>query len=263
MPLSDVAKDARKLAAGWRWRLGWLVGTPIPAEYEEELATTIRRVRRHTMTTAPRIAALCDAVEYLVRAGIPGAIVECGVWRGGSMMAAAHTLQRLDTADRDIYLFDTFSGMPRPGAEDRNSPYDGYPIRRRWQQTASGNGNRWNRVSADAVRERIESTGYPPERVHIVAGMVEETVPEQAPGEIALLRLDTDWYASTKHELRHLYPRLRDGGVLIIDDYGHYEGARQAVDEYLGETGETLLLGRIDYTGRLAIKQSGSAGSTA
>ncbi len=88
-----------------------------------------------------------------------------------------------------------------------------------------------------------------------VVGMVEETIPAEAPERIALLRLDTDWYASTKHELETLYPRLVNGGVLIVDDYGHYEGARQAVDEYFAETGERVLLNRIDYTGRVAVKQ--------
>lgn len=100
----------------------------------------------------------------------------------------------------------------------------------------------------------MESTGYPPERIHLVPGRVEDTVPAQAPERIALLRLDTDWYASTKHELDHLYPRLSDGGVLIVDDYGHFEGARRAVDDYLAEQAEPLLLNRIDYTGRIAVK---------
>jgi O-methyltransferase len=84
---------------------------------------------------------------------------------------------------------------------------------------------------------------------------VERTLPDRAPAEIALLRLDTDWYESTRHELVHLYPRLSAGGVLIVDDYGHWAGAKRAVDEYLGEQAEPLLLHRIDYTGRIAIKQ--------
>jgi O-methyltransferase len=85
--------------------------------------------------------------------------------------------------------------------------------------------------------------------------MVEDTLPDQAPERIALLRLDTDWYASTKHELEQLYPRLAEGGVLIVDDYGHYEGARRAVDEYFRAAGEPVLLNRIDFSGRLVIKQ--------
>jgi hypothetical protein len=250
---SGLSRDARKLAAGWRWRLGYLLGTPVPSHYDAELARTIRAVRRDTLTTAPRIAALCDSVEYLVGAGIQGALVECGVWRGGSMMAAALTLQRLGHTDRDLYLFDTYTGMPEPGGEDVASPYDGYSPHKRWRRQARL-GRQWAGVPVERVRKRLDATGYPPERVHLVPGMVEDTLPGRAPDEIALLRLDTDWYASTRHELEQLYPRLAEGGVLIIDDYGHYEGARRAVDEYFEATGEPVLLNRIDFSGRLAVK---------
>jgi hypothetical protein len=100
----------------------------------------------------------------------------------------------------------------------------------------------------------VLGVGYPEERIHFVPGRVEETLPQNAPKDIALLRLDTDWYASTKHELQHLYPRLVPGGVLIVDDYGYWQGARQAVDEYLSENGLALLLNRIDHTARIAVK---------
>jgi O-methyltransferase len=236
--------------AGWRWRLGFLLGTPVPPEYDDELRATIKRVRRHTMTTAPRIAALCDGVEHVVAQDVEGALVECGVWRGGSVMAMALTLLRLGAADRDLYLFDTFSGMPGPGDRDESSPYDGYSIHRRWKRA----GANWNRVSADTVRSAVESTGYPPERIRLVPGRVEETLPRQAPERVALLRMDTDWHASTRHQLEHLYPRLSLGGVLIVDDYGHYAGARQAVEEYFAEHGARPMLTRIDYTGRIAVK---------
>jgi O-methyltransferase len=249
-------RELRKLWTGWRWRVEFLIGTPIPANYGDELASTIKRVRRDTMTTSPRIAALVDSLEYVARNDVEGDIVECGVWRGGSMMAAAITLLRLGIRDRDIWLFDTFGGMPKPGKEDVSSWYDGYDLHRRWRRKSRGGRSSWNLVSPEAVRDRVESTGYPPERIHLVKGMVEDTIPAQAPESIALLRLDTDWYESTQHELEHLYPRLSEGGVLIIDDYGHYEGARRAVDEYLERTGERLLLSRIDYTGRLAVKQA-------
>jgi hypothetical protein len=83
---------------------------------------------------------------------------------------------------------------------------------------------------------------------------VERTVPAAAPPALALLRLDTDWYESTRHELEHLYPRLSAGGVLIIDDYGHWKGSRRATDEFIAATPDFGLLSRIDGTGRLAIK---------
>lgn len=252
-PLTSFSQDLRKLASGWRWRLSYLVGTPIPAHYHDELKRTIKRVRRHTLTSAQRVAALCDSVEYLVRNEIEGDIAECGVWKGGSMMAAALTLIRLGDTSRDLYLYDTYTGMTEPTEADAPSPYDGYSPQKRWQRIAS-KGGEWAGVPAGEVQAAVESTGYPRERIHCVAGMVEDTLPSQAPERIGLLRLDTDWYESTKHELRELYPRLVDGGVLIVDDYGHYEGARRAVDEYFAETGQPVLLNRIDYTGRVAVK---------
>jgi O-methyltransferase len=250
---TSLATRARRLAAGWRWRLNYLLGTRVPHHFEPGLAAIVRRVRRDTLTSAERIAAVCDATAYVVRAGIEGAFAECGVWRGGSMMAVALTLIEHGETGRDLYLYDTFTGMTEPTAEDRSSPYDGYSPHRRWRRQRAL-GREWAGVPASVVRERLASTGYPSERVHLVEGRVEDTLPAAAPERLALLRLDTDWYASTKHELDCLYPRLEPGGVLVVDDYGHYEGARRAVDEYLAETGERLLLSRIDYTGRIAVK---------
>jgi len=90
--------------------------------------------------------------------------------------------------------------------------------------------------------------------MRFIVGKVEDTIPGEAPGKIAILRLDTDWYESTKHELINLYPKLSTGGVLIIDDYGHWEGARKAVDEYIHDQRLRILLNRIDYTGRIAVR---------
>jgi O-methyltransferase len=251
-------RASRQLAVGWLSRLGYFLPPLLSPDYGPELERTIRRVRRHTMTSPRRIAALCDSVEYTVRANVPGAIVECGVWKGGSMMAAALTLLGLDRADRDLYLFDTFAGMPPPTDEDQFSAYDGYSPGKHWRRRQRAEGhNRWHHVPMEEVRAAVLSTGYPAERVHLVEGRVEDTLPDAAPDEIAVLRLDTDWYASTKHEMEHLYPRLSPGGVLILDDYGHYEGARRAVDEYFGTRGERLLLNRIDYTGRVGVKGAG------
>jgi O-methyltransferase len=256
--MNGSVRAARQLAVGWLARLSYFVPPPLSPDYEPELERTIRSVRRHTMTTPRRIAALCDSVEYAVRNGVPGAVVECGVWKGGSMMAAALTLLRLDAGDRDLYLFDTFQGMPPPTDRDVRSAYDGYSPMRRWRRRQRPGGtSTWHRVAAANVRAALLSTGYPAARTHLVKGRVEDTLPAAAPDQIAVLRLDTDWYASTKHELEQLYPRLSRGGVLIVDDYGHYEGARRAVDEYLAAAGERLLLNRIDYTCRIGVKGAG------
>ena len=139
--------------------------------------------------------------------------------------------------------------MTEPTAEDEDSAYDGYSLRAMWERRTN-----WIGVPVEDVRAALDSTGYPTERVHLVEGPVEETLPARAPAQIALLRLDTDWYASTRHELEQLYPRLAPGGMLVLDDYGHYAGARRAVDEYLQSMNEPLFLHRLDYTGRIAVK---------
>jgi len=115
----------------------------------------------------------------------------------------------------------------------------------------------WAMAPLDRVRRNVLATGYPAERVHFIQGKVEDTLPANAPDRIALLRLDTDWYESTHHELTHLYPRLSPGGVLIIDDYGHWQGSRLAVDEFFAARAYTPLLGRMDYTGRMMVKPGG------
>jgi len=98
----------------------------------------------------------------------------------------------------------------------------------------------------------MASTGYNMNRVHLHRGLVEETIPRFAPDRISILRLDTDWYESTKHDLVHLWPRLSPGGILIIDDYGHFAGARDAVDEFFAS--QPIFLFRVDYTVRMAVK---------
>jgi len=226
-------------------------GPAFPVDFEEADRDLYRRVGPYTMTTPPRIYALARATEYVAARGLPGAIVECGVWRGGSMMAVALTLARLGVTDRELYLFDTFSGMTPPTDED---------VRRTGERAAdlldteARDADVWAIASLDEVREAVLSVGYPAERIHFVEGPVEETLPAHAPEQIALLRLDTDWYTSTKHELVHLYPRLERGGILLLDDYGYWQGARQAVDEYVAENDVQLLLNRIDHTARIAVK---------
>ena len=213
----------------------------------------INQVRPYTMTSPERIAALCDAVEYVARCGISGAFVECGVWRGGSCMAAALTLLRLGKADVDLYLFDTFAGMPAPTEADQVI-LTGEPAAAVLARSDRRTSNEWAYAPLDEVRRNLAATRYPPDKLHLVPGKVEDTLPGLAPERISLLRLDTDWYESTRHELVQLFPRLSVGGVLIIDDYGHWTGARRAVDEYIAEHNLRILLNRIDYTGRIAIK---------
>jgi hypothetical protein len=213
-------------------------------------AEIVARVAPFTMTSIERRLALLDAIDYLGKHRIDGAVVECGVWLGGSMMAAALALQERGDV-RDLYLFDTFDGMTPPGEFDRE--FSGRHATELLDADPTRTSDYWAVAPIERVRENMYSTGYPPERITLVKGPVEETIPDHAPERIALLRLDTDWYESTRHELRHLVPRIVSGGVLIVDDYGHYEGARKAVDEYLDANGARILLNRIDYTGRIAV----------
>ena len=225
----------------------------MPEEIEPSIAETIRVVAPYTMTSARRLAALCEATAYVARNQIPGGIVECGVWRGGSMMAVARTLIAQRDMTRDLYLFDTFEGMPPPSDNDRS--LDGRSARQVLEaETKADPRSVWCVAPLEGVQRAIASVGYDSSLTHFVKGRVEDTIPAQAPQRIALLRLDTDWYESTRHELEHLFPRLSVGGVLIIDDYGHWHGARQAVDEYVQKHRLPLLLHAIDYSARQAVK---------
>jgi hypothetical protein len=166
------------------------------------------------------------------------------------MQAVALALRERGITDRDLYLFDTFTGMTDPTDEDRAA--DGTPAAQLLAQSTR-DAKIWAVASLEDVQEGMAETGYPAERLHYCVGKVEDTLPGQAPERIALLRLDTDWYESTRHELEQLYSRVSPGGVLIFDDYSTWQGARKAVDEFIARTGEPLLLVPI-AAGRIAVK---------
>jgi hypothetical protein len=141
--------------------------------------------------------------------------------------------------------------MPFPGEEDVD--LFGRPAADFYDEASAAEAFRY--LTLDEVRAVLAGSGYPVERLHFVPGLVEDTIPAEAPSAIALCRLDTDWYRSTRHEMEHLYPRLSPGGVLLVDDYGHFMGAKKAVDEYFAEHDPSVLLQRIDFTGRLVLKR--------
>jgi hypothetical protein len=229
----------------------WLRVRKIPPDIQgdrrfEEL---YEACRNYTMTSPERMYALYSAVRYITSSGVPGAIVECGVWRGGSCMLCALTLMK-EGELREIYLYDTFEGMTSPGPEDVR--YDGMPASSGWLEL--GGRIDWCRVSIEEVQANLRRTGYPADRLHFVKGRVEDTLRCIAPDRIALLRLDTDWYESTFVELEVLFPRLSPFGILILDDYGHWRGSKQAVDEYFQRNQVRMLLHRIDYAARIGVK---------
>jgi hypothetical protein len=223
-------------------------------DMSQDIVETIHAVRPYTMTTVARIEAVCSATEYILKYDIPGAFVESGVWMGGSSMAAASTLVKHGVTDREMYLFDTFEGIPAPGEHD--GLVGDWRSLEEWWQTENSKPDSAPFLDApvEKVRSNMALTGYDLDRVHLVPGLVQETLPVSAPKQIAFLRLDTDYYESTKVEMELLFPRLAVGGVLIIDDYGFTTGARKAVDEYLADYPQPVFLHRIDSSGRLVIK---------
>lgn len=213
-------------------------------------AEIIKSVRAYTMTSPERLYALIDAISYIVKNNVEGAIVECGVWRGGGMMAVMKTLLSLGIEDREVYLYDTFEeGMTSPDP-DKDISWAGDEagnVVRRWETS-----NEYPTLGE--VKDNVYSTGYPPDNIYFIKGDVMHTLLNKTPKSISLLRLDTDWCQTTKFELEKLYPQLSQNGILIIDDYGHWKGARQAVDEYFAENNVRMFLSRVDYTCRLGVK---------
>jgi len=206
--------------------------------------------KAYTMTSPNSMYALFEAVKYVHEAQIPGDIVECGVWKGGSAMIAAKTLSSLGSTSRKLYLYDTFEGMPEPGDEDVKIR-TGIAGKETWKEKQETGG--WARAGLVEVQKNMSTTAYPQENIVFVEGMVEDTIPDTIPEQISILRLDTDWFASTYHELTHLFPRLSSGGVLIIDDYGSWAGSKKATDQYFKENNIHMLLQRVD-TGRVGVK---------
>ena len=210
-----------------------------------------------TMTSFARGLALFRAVRYIVQAKIEGDIVECGVWRGGSSMIAMATLLYLNAAHRRIVMLDTFEGMTEPGKRDVD--FTGADARGLLDVQKGQADGVLCYASLEEVQRNVESVGYPTDLIHYIVGDIRRTALKLSDRrDIALLRLDTDFYDGTKVELETFYPRLRDNGVLIVDDYGHWQGAREAVDQYfdtLRQNGvHAPMLTVIDYTGRLAVK---------
>lgn len=222
----------------------------------DQQRSVIEAVTQYTMTSPERILALCEAVDYICKSEIDGDIVECGVWKGGSMAAVARTLQSISANERTLWMYDTYEGMSEPTANDvdLHGQLAQSLLVQEGEDNAEAADSIWCRCSLENVKNTLRDTGYPESHMRYVKGKVEDTLPIESPDKIAILRLDTDWYESTKCELENLFPKLVPGGVLIIDDFGHWQGCRKAVDEYFEKYNVKMFLHRVDYTGRLGIK---------
>ncbi len=223
---------------------------PFPEMTEEDIAL-ISKFAPFTMTGEKRQWALMQAVRYVDRAEIPGDIVECGVWKGGAMLLAK-ACHRNTSLQRRFYLFDTFAGMSAPTHRDRRM-IDDADARTEFMVARRDGHVDWCYAPLEEVRGNFQRFGLLDENVIFCQGPVEDTLRARPlPDQIAILRLDTDWYESTKIELEVLYPRLARGGILIIDDYGWWRGSKEAVEEYFAQ--RPVFLMPIDHDCRLVVK---------
>lgn len=231
----------------------------LPVGIDERDQRILDLVDGRTMTSPIRLLNAMIAARYVAKNRISGGIVECGVWRGGSCMAMAAALVAEGHVDYDFFLFDTFTGMTAPSPRDTRIQDGHAATQLNWEatsevrQTVPFVSDVAAYASKEDVLEGMESVGYPMNRIHLVEGDVLETFSGGAPQEIALLRLDTDWYESTKHELEIGWPRLTRGGVMIIDDFDFWSGSRQATEEYFQDQSVHPLLMRMDE-GRVVLK---------
>lgn len=219
----------------------------------------MNKVSEFTMLSHEKIFNLISGVQYIVKNNIEGAIVECGVARGGAMMSVANTLNKFNIKDRELYLYDIFyPGMPPGCSNDKTA--DGKDATQPLKEAGiiydkTDTADLQKKCTLKGVKKLLSYTNYPKEKIIFVKGMVEDTIPETIPDKVSILRLDTDFYKSTKHELEYLFPKLQRGGILIIDDYGILKGSKKATDEYLQKNGISLFLNRVDNSGcRVGVK---------
>lgn len=181
-----------------------------------------------------------DAIKYILKNNIEGVIIECGVDSGDFEHAWIGELMKHNET-RDIYMYDTFSGLTKPGEFDYTSEkatlyqMDKNTVFNTWSnQIITDNINGWCFTPLYRVKDRLNATGYPQNKLHYIVGDILETlkIESNIPDKIAILRLDTDWYESSKFELEQLYNNVVIGGVIIFDDYYHWDGQRRATDDF-------------------------------
>ena len=207
----------------------------------------IKIVKPFTMTSEERIISLFESLEYIRLNNIEGDFVECGVWKGGNILGMMEYLSYHNMMDRKVWIYDTFEGMTNPEDDDVD-----------FNNTKAKDIIDGIRCYSplEEVKINLSSSSLPNDRLVYVVGDICETLDyeKNIPNKISILRLDTDWYKSTKKEMEVLYPKLINNGVLIVDDYGHWKGSKKAVDDYITDQKLNLKIEKIDYTGIKIIK---------
>ena len=221
-------------------------------KFEEEL---FKISSKFTMTSNERLFALMKSIEFIIKNNVRGDFVECGVWRGGNLIIFQKFIENYNL-QKKIFAYDTFEGMSEP--EELDKTFDGQSSIELLKKLNKKKVNRKDNILiAECSEEQVIHNfkqNVNKYDLKCIKGKVEETLlnANNLPSKISLLRLDTDWHASTKIELEILYPLLEKNGILIIDDYGYWQGARKAVDEYFIDKNVTMF--KIDFTGRMIIK---------
>lgn len=229
---------------------------PMPVELTSDECKIIDYVMKNklTMVSYERAITTLMAVKHAISSGVQGDFVEAGVWRGGNSLIAA-AMFKLYGVRRKVWLFDTFKGMTAPTDIDIQAS-NKVPAKLRYQSAQNDDHNEWCYASLDDVKSNFLKMNLLEENIIFIKGDVCQTLTESEniPAAICCLRLDTDWYESTFKELKVLYPRLTVGGILILDDYGHWSGAKKAADEYFSKHKNRPFLQYTDYSGRVAVK---------
>ena len=225
--------------------------------FDQEFVELVTSTRALSSFSA-KLYTTYTAVDYILQNSIQGDLVECGVYKGRHAVVIALTLGQKNVADRDIYLYDTFSGMTDPGPGDVRTKRAGREpdLEHGWNEDAGGYHDRKKVGPLEEVKRNVDSTGYTQDRFHYMRGDIRETLPNSSHESIALLRLDIDWYELTKHAITHLYDLVSPGGLVIIDDYGSHIGARKAVDEFFESRGFSPFLARTEKGERVLVKLS-------
>ena len=244
-------KIINKLGYNISKRSRWNPHDLVPEANDREQAI-ISTALKYSMGTRPQMWSLIQSIKHIKHHNIDGDIVECGVWKGGNIICASLMCDRLEMK-KNLWAYDTYEGMSEPEDIDI-CLVNSSPAQPQYEANQQENINTWCYSSLEEVRQNFNRELTSTEHIKMIKGPVEQTLNDghNIPQNISILRLDTDWYQSTKKELDVLYPKLQSGGVLIIDDYGHWKGSRQAVDEYF--EGRYIWLHRIDYACRLYIK---------
>jgi len=229
-----IAKRVQKVAN----KLGYEIWS-IARSYSAKDIEIMDFTQPYTGIDRSDMKSLIDAVKYITSNKIPGVFVECGVWKGGAVIAMIKTLQQLNFSDREIYLFDTFNAMTMPTEHDVSATgVSAKKIKIAYNTNQLGN-------SLQDVKNNVYKTGYDKSKLKFIEGNVMEIIQNNIPDKIALLRLDTDFYESTKCEFEYLFPKLSEGGILIVDDYGRWQGSKKATNEYIKNNNIKIFLNQI------------------